>query len=515
MAYERPGVYVREVPSQTQISTQNTATAAAFLGTALRGPTTPVLINSWSNYVSTFGPLSNDYDLGYAIYSYFANGGRDAYVSRIVASDSVAATAIPTAMTTGGSPASVNLFTLTAKSVGIWANSSSASTGLRATITFDPSTTTSLTATTLSVSSTSVFGLTLTLDGVEVERWQELSLNPTSGRYIKDVLNLFSVYVNCGTPIVIASGSTVTDTVDTGTTSTTTAFTSGTAGSAAINETTWGNALALYNSIKIPLLINFVGQTTTAVVDKALDYAATRGDSFVIIDCGLTTTADTINVSFGGNKGYGAVYFPALVLADPARSGPAAVRNCYPGGTVAGAFIRSETTRGVAKAPAGYGLDLRNVFGLTVSPTEAQEASLYNTKNVNVIRSIPGGIYVINGARTLAANRPDKFITIRRSLNFVKSIVEAQTAFAVFEPNDSRLWTKINNTLSQTLTNFWANGNLKGSSASEAFYIICNSTNNTSTTIGDGFVNVEIGVSLLSPAEFIVINVSQWAGENA
>jgi hypothetical protein len=256
MAYERPGVYVREVPSQTQISTQNTSTAAAFLGTALRGPTTPVLINSWSNYVSTFGPLSNDYDLGYAIYSYFANGGRDAYVSRIVASDSVAATAIPTAMTTGGSPASVNLFTLTAKSVGIWANSSSASTGLRATITFDPSTTTSLTATTLSVSSTSVFGLTLTLDGVEVERWQELSLNPTSGRYIKDVLNLFSVYVNCGTPIVIASGSTVTDTVDTGTTSNTTAFTSGTAGSAAINETTWGNALALYNSIKIPLLLS-------------------------------------------------------------------------------------------------------------------------------------------------------------------------------------------------------------------------------------------------------------------
>jgi phage tail sheath protein FI len=77
------------------------------------------------------------------------------------------------------------------------------------------------------------------------------------------------------------------------------------------------------------------------------------------------------------------------------------------------------------------------------------------------------------------------------------------------------LWTKINNTLSQTLTNFWANGNLKGSSASEAFYIICNDTNNTSSTIGDGFVNVEIGVSLLSPAEFIVINVSQWAGENA
>ena len=515
MAYERPGVYVREVPSQTQVSTQNTATAAAFLGTARRGPTTPVLINTWSSYVATFGALSNDYDLGYAVYSYFANGGRDAYVSRIVPSDATASTASPSAMTTGGSPVSTPLFTLTAKSVGIWANSSSAATGLRATLTFDPATSTSLTATTLSINSASVFGLVLTLDGVEVERWQELSLDPTSGRYVKDVLNLFSVYVNCGTAVTIASGSTLTATVDTGTTSNTTAFTSGTAGSAAINETTWGNALALFDTIKVPLLINFVGQTTTAVVDKALDYAAGRGDSFVIIDCALTANAGTVNVSFGGNKGYGAVYFPALQLADPARTGPAAVRTCYAGGTVAGAFIRSETTRGVAKAPAGYSLDLRNVYGLAVTPTEAEQATLYNTKNVNVIRPIPGGTFVINGARTLATGRPDKFITIRRSMNFLKSTLEAQTAFAVFEPNDERLWAKINNRLSQTLTNFWATGNLKGNTANEAFYIICNSTNNTPSTIGDGYVNVQIGVSLLSPAEFIVISVSQWAGENS
>jgi hypothetical protein len=515
MAYERPGVYVREVPSQTQVSTKNTATAAAFLGTALRGPTSPVLINSWSNYVSTFGPLSNDYDLGYAVYSYFANGGRDAYVTRIAPSDSTAAEATPTAMTTGGSPTSVDLFTLTAKSVGTWANSSSASTGLRATISFDSFTSTSEDSETLTIDGNTVFGLVLTLNGVEVERWQELSFDPASGRYVKDVLDLFSVYANCGNVVEIASGSSLTATVIENTLNITTAFTAGSAGSATIDEETWGDAIALYDPIKLPLLINFVGQTATATVDKALDYAAGRGDSFVIIDCGLTTTADNINVSYGGNKGYGAIYFPALKLADPARSGPAAVRNCYPGGTVAGAFIRSETTRGVAKAPAGYSLDLRNVFGLTVSPTEAQQASLYNTKNVNVIRPIPGGVYVINGARTLVSNRPDKYITIRRSMNFVKSIVEAQTAFAVFEPNDSRLWTKINNTLSQTLTNFWATGNLKGSSADQAFYIICDETNNTSSTIGDGYVNVEIGVSLLSPAEFIVINVSQWAGENA
>lgn len=510
MAFERPGVYVREAPAQTQVSVSNTATAAAFLGTALRGPTSPVLINSWSSYVTNFGPLANDYDLGYAVYHFFANGGRDAYVTRIARSDSTPASAA-LAGTSGGSPAT--LFTLTAKSVGAWANSTGAGVGLRATVSYALPTLTSSTSTTALVNANTLFSLVLSYNGQEVERWQELSLDPTSGRYVKDVLNLLSSYVTCSTPLVIASGSSVTMTVATDTLDQTVGFTAGSEGTAAIDATTWDTAVKKYGDIKAPLLINFVGQTTTSIVDKALDYAASRGDSFVVIDCGLTVDSSTVNSSFGTNKGYGALYFPALKMADPARSGPAAIRTTYPGGAVVGAYIRSETSRGVAKAPAGYSLDLRNVYGLSTTVTEAQEATLYNNKHVNVFRALPGGSFVINGARTLTMTGSDKFVTVRRTLNYLKSLIEAQTEFAVFEPNDERLWTKLSNSLNQTLTNFWANGNLKGASASEAFYIICNSTNNTPATINDGYVNVEVGVSVLSPAEFIVITISQWAGE--
>lgn len=510
MAFERPGVYVREAPAQTQVAAANTATAAAFLGTALRGPTSPVLINSWSSYVDNFGPLSNDYDLGYAIYQFFANGGRDAYVTRIARSDATPSAAA-FAGTSGGSPAT--LFTLTAKSVGTWSNSTGAGVGLRATVSYSLPTLTSSTSSTALVNANTLFSLVLTYNGQEIERWQELSLDPTSGRYIKDVLNLLSTYVTCSTPLTIASGSSVTMAVTADTLDTTVGFTAGSEGTAAIDATTWDTAVKKYDVVTAPLLINFVGQTSSTIVDKALDYAATRGDSFVVIDCGLAVDASTVNATFGTNKAYGAVYFPALQMADPARSGPAAIRTTYPGGAVVGAYIRSETTRGVAKAPAGYSLDLRNVYGLSVPVTEAQEATLYNTKHVNVFRSLPGGTFVINGARTLSFTTPDKFITVRRTMNYLKSLLKAQTAFAVFEPNDERLWTKINTGLSQTLTNFWANGNLKGSSADQAFYIICNSTNNTPTTINDGYVNVEVGVSLLSPAEFIVITISQWAGE--
>lgn len=513
MAYEVPGVYVREVPSQAQVSVQSTATVAAFLGTALRGPTVPTLINSWSAYVANFGPLSNDYDLGYAVYNYFANGGRDAYVTRVIASDATASAVTPT-----GTIASVatNLFTLTSKTKGSWANSVSATTGMRATITYDVNSVVSASSSAITIDNDTVFSLVLTVNGQEVERWQELSIDPTSGRYIADVLSLFSVYTTCNTPVVIASGSSMVVPVDTNTYSFTYSFGSGTNGVAAIDATSWETAVEGHDGINVPLLINFVGQTSASIVNKALDYAAARGDSFVIIDCAKDADVSAVTSqagSYGGNKAYGALYFPALKMADAARTGPAAIRTTFPGGAVAGAYVRSETTRGVAKAPAGYSLDLRNVYGLAATVTEAQEATLYNTKHVNVFRSVPGGTFIINGARTLATNRPDKFVTVRRSMNYLKAVLKAQTAFAVFEPNDERLWAKINNTLSNTLTNFWGTGNLRGNTAAEAFYIICDSTNNTSTTINDGYVNVEVGVSLLNPAEFIVITVSQWAGE--
>jgi phage tail sheath protein FI len=53
---------------------------------------------------------------------------------------------------------------------------------------------------------------------------------------------------------------------------------------------------------------------------------------------------------------------------------------------------------------------------------------------------------------------------------------------------------------------------LKGTNASQAFYIICDSTNNTPTSIQNGEVNIQVGVALQYPAEFIVINLSQWTG---
>jgi phage tail sheath protein FI len=507
MAYERPGVYVQEGTFATNVTTTSGPTSAAFLGTAERGPTTPTLVTSWNQYISLFGDLSNSYDLGYAVYHYFANGGQTAYVTRVLDSSAVAASSILTATPAGGS--SAPLVTLVTKSAGSWGNN------VTVDYTYDPETL--LTPTTApKATKDSLFSVTVKLNGTEVERWNELSINPENNRYITTVLDLYSSYVSASTVATVATGTELTVTgVDVNDYVSNVTFTSGSEGGGSIDSTDWANTLATYETITSGLLFNLVGQTSSTIINNAITVMQTRGNSMLIVDTPLTaTTADLLQSAVSGytKSGYAAVYGPALKMFDPKKTGAAAIRNTYAGGAVLGAFIRSEVTRGVAKAPAGYGLDIRNVYGLVGTLTEAQQGTVYKESQINLFNLVPGVGVVINGSRTLARNTSEKYVTVRRSLNYLKDVVKQKTAFAMFEPNDQRLWSDITVRLSSLLNAFWATGGLKGNSSTEAYYVICNSTNNTQNDIEDGRVNVTIGVALQSPAEYIVINISQWTG---
>jgi uncharacterized protein len=521
MAYDRPGVYVRETPFTSNVTPRAATTAAAFVGIAERGPATPTLITSWNDYKAKYGEIATSYDLGYAVYHYFANGGRDTYVSRVIDTTAVASTVAYTGTVTGASGSS-NLFTLEASSKGDWGDDVSV------TLSFDTNTLVDASSAP-KVQASTLFSMTVSYlrsgATVEVERWQELSFNPSSSRYFKQVLDLYSSYVKVqGTPATIGVGTTIAVSgITAGTYSTTLTLANGsdaTNAAAVSADTEWATAVTNLDTVTGPLLINLVGQTDSTRVNQALSYAANRADAFIIIDCPLnaTTKVDMETAVSGystSNGGFGAVYFPALKMYDPSKSGPTAIRDTYTGGAVAGAYVRSESLRGVAKAPAGYFLDLQNVFGLVTTLTDADQGSLYNVNHVNCIKTIAGGGTIINGARTLSKTRPDKYIPIRRTLSFLRVTLSDQTQFAVFEPNDERLWSRIKIALSSTLTDFWAKGNLKGANPDSAFYIVCDSTNNSQSSIEDGYVNIEVGVALQYPAEFVVINLTQWAGGNS
>jgi len=493
MAYTRPGVYVTEGPFSTAVNTGSSTVAAAFVGTSPRGPITPTLVNSWTSYKALYGDLSSSYELPYAVYHYFANGGRSAYVSRVynkttttAASSSfvnVAATVDSTSQTA---------FKLSAENPGVWGNS------LSVTVTAG-----------LVTGNTPTFTLSILLSGVEVERWAELSLNPDANRFVSTIINNYSNYVTVSNVIVYSTSYSLT-------TVTGSAFASGSDGTAANGTETnaeWTSAVSRLDSVDTELVLNLPGMTTASIINSTLSYAEGRGDIFVVIDpATVSAGSDALTAVSGYNaSSYGAVYYPKLMMVDPARTGTASIRSTYPGGALLGLYSRVETERTVAKAPAGYAYDIRGAFGVETKFTEAEEGSLYSG-HVNTLKAIAGSGVIVNGARTLKKTDITKFVPTRRSLNYVKAQTKLLTRFAVFEPNNERLWTSIQSVLAKFLASFWSAGGLKGRTTSEAFYIICDSSNNTQASIENGEVNIEVGVSLQTPAEFIVINVTQFTG---
>jgi len=496
--YSTPGSYVSESTLSSLTAATNGLSAAAFFGTAERGPTTATLINDWTSYKSLYGELDNAYDLGYAVYHYFQNGGRAAYVNRVV--DTTATVAVYTDHPydpNGTGQASAALFDVDAISAGTWGNSITVQTIAGSVAS---------TATTIGT-----FTLIVSLAGVEVERWIDLTPDANGNRYVEAVINNYSSFIRVSDVATVV--------VDASLAYYTTAVAALGAIEGTVGDTDYSTALVNLDLIEGNLVLNAVGQTSSTVITAFISKAQSRGDSFVIIDpdaSDLTLSeiqATAANFASLSGGGYAAHYAPMLIMKDPAKTGSAAIRNTYPGGAVAGLMVRTEVERTVAKAPAGFEADIRNALGLVVKVTDAQIGTLYDgTPQVNSFKAITGAGVVTWGARTLETSTPDKFIPVRRTLNYLKANLKDITQFAVFEPNDERLWTAINMTVSGFLSDFWRNGGLAGGRASDAFFVLCDSTNNTTATIDQGEVHVQVGVALQYPAEYIIINLSQWSG---
>jgi hypothetical protein len=182
-----------------------------------------------------------------------------------------------------------------------------------------------------------------------------------------------------------------------------------------------------------------------------------------------------------------------------------------PGGFVVGQYIATDAKRGVQKAPAGLGASLLGAYGLETTLTNNDQGNLTQA-NVNCLISVPGSGVVIWGARTLSPYLVTRYVPVERTLIYLSTQMVAMTKFAVFEPNDWVLWNMITSVLSQFLTSFWQSGGLQGVSAASAYYVTCDSTNNTPASIQQGIVHIEVGVALQYPAEFVIIAIGQWAG---
>jgi phage tail sheath protein FI len=289
------------------------------------------------------------------------------------------------------------------------------------------------------------------------------------------------------------------------------------------------SSTAKLDAVNQPILLNAPGVTEATNVNALLTYAYNRGDVFVLIDptqatLDVTSQLTLANSYTGGAAGaaalgYGAVYYPNLTIPNPTSSAQGSIATAYPGGAIAAKYATTDSSRGVFKSPAGLEARLSGVVAVT--PLTNNELDYLNngTSNpntfatatpVNAIRYIPGSGIVVMGARTLSSTYQNRYVSVRRSLIYLRKVLTDSTAFALFESNDERLWNRLQTTCEAILINFWQSGGLKGATALDAFYVKADSSINTVSSIAAGEVHLEIGVALQRPAEFVVIRISQY-----
>ena len=202
---------------------------------------------------------------------------------------------------------------------------------------------------------------------------------------------------------------------------------------------------------------------------------------------------------------FATVYYPWLQVRDPLGKGPIMVP---PSGHIAGIWARTDGTRGVHKAPANE--SVRGATGIAFQLAQAEQGQL-NLEGINCVRTFPNRGPIVWGARTLSTTDPEwKYVNVRRLFNFVSASIIRGTQWAVFEPNDERLWLRLRVTTSSFLTRVWRDGALFGATPAEAFYVKCDAQNNRPEDIDAGRVRIEVGISPVKPAEFVVFQISQY-----
>lgn len=200
---------------------------------------------------------------------------------------------------------------------------------------------------------------------------------------------------------------------------------------------------------------------------------------------------------------YAAVYHPWLTVYDAAENRNIAIP---PSGPVLGIYARSDTSRGVHKAPANE--VVRNCVGLDISFGKGEQ-DILNPVGINLIRSFPGQGIRVWGARTASSNGLWKYINVRRLFIYVEESIRANTNWVVFEPNDAQLWARVHRTIDVFLTTTWRSGALQGASASEAFFVKVGLDTMTQDDIDNGRLICEIGIAPVKPAEFVIFRITQ------
>lgn len=272
------------------------------------------------------------------------------------------------------------------------------------------------------------------------------------------------------------------------------------------------------------------GVTNTFVLSTAQAFCE-RKYAFLVEDPPLNASADGTDPQFplpiqtafknlptSANAG---LYFPYLKSANPftGLSTDPLTKKVYeipPAATVAGIMARTDVSRGVWKAPAGFQATVSNTTGVVDRGrmTDLRQGVL-NPLGVNCLRDFPNIGTVVYGARTTVTmtDEQSRYVPVRRMTLFLEQTLYANLGWVVFEPNAEPLWSAITMSINAFMLGLFRQGAFQGDTPSEAFSVLCNSQTTTQTDIDAGIVNIIVAFAPLKPAEFVIITIAQMAGQ--
>ena len=536
--YTYPGVYVEEVPSGVHTIAGVSTSDTAFIDFFPRGPMKEAVritgMTDLERHFGGVGGLDRLSEASYALQQYFLNGGQIAWVVRVAGGTPVAA---QLRLQAGGSPAG-GAITIDARSPGRW--------GLDLQVGIDHMTATS-----------GQFNLVVrevrTVDGreqvVASEVHRNLSTDTSSPRYVKAVVEAESALISVTN---VGAGPPPTPTADDvtrpdrlgdpepqknvppeqqryrafgdsiGIGGNILAVSDGGLPDAAALKAglTALDAIApnVFNILCLPAAANLSDVERDDVIATATAFCRKKRAFYIVDPPPGTDTLQEINTwmsAHGDNlrDKNAAIYFPRVLMADPlSESRP---REVGASGTMAGVYARTDTERGVWKAPAGTDARLAGA-ALPVKLSDPENGGL-NPRAINVLRTFPVYGNVAWGARTLDGSDQKasewKYIPVRRTALYIEESLYQGIQWAVFEGNDETLWSQLRLNVGAFMHDLFRQGAFQGTTPREAYFVKCDAETTTQSDIDRGIVNVLVGFAPLKPAEFVVVRIQQIVGQ--
>ena len=534
-----PGVYIHEVPSGVRTISGVATSITAFVGRAAAGPSNePTMLTSFADYERRFGGLEVASPMSYAVRDFYLNGGMLALIVRVVPDDAATAT-----ITLAGDGSPSDDLVLEASSAGAWGNR------LQAAV--DHDTDRALPRASPPATNPQRFNLTLRFrvqdgkDNFVVETFGSVSTVEGDARFLPLVLERESAYARMtGTMPTARPPSNVT-TVGSQRTVNWVDAEGGSDGSPIDDDDVVGeqdpktgiyalNRADLFNLLCIPPLARDTSALPSiwtppspATYQAALALCVERRAMLVVDpDPAWATSIDqAIGNAIDGRNDLGlsgtaarnaALYFPCVRQVDPLRD--SRIDTFAPSGIIAGIMARTDVSRGVWKAPAGLDASLNGVQDLQVNLNDLENGQL-NPLGINCLRSMGVNGRIVWGARTLrgADESADeyKYLPVRRLALFLEESLYRGTQWVVFEPNDEPLWAQVRLNVGAFMQGLFRQGAFQGATARDAYFVKCDAQTTTQNDINLGILNVIVGFAPLKPAEFVVIQIQQMAGQIA